>query len=609
VKWLALAVAIAWALDAIRLRRRIRTIPRLESSTLPTSTDYRVILAEGVELPESVLRDAGAYAARAGLLVLDLVPGNWPAQQFFELSQLVDMRTYRLDRLARGQSAGHATLVHRSVLDRLPQAKAWNLTASRLRFPRYQVLRLASILKQYACTATDMVVAADLAAVPDEPGRRFAHVKEVFGNPARFVVFALPIMLALQVLLVIAEPLFGGVALAVFHAQPFIVLLGTPVDPRAALLNSLLRFPLELWRWLQMVTATWRPEEDRDPMPGLRERYSELLREGTDAFFEARTEECPLCCSGDLSPLLSSPDLVQQKPGIFVLEKCAQCGHIFQNPRLSPAGLAFYYRDFYDGLYADYMAALFGHGAPLYLDRARTLRGIATPRHWLDVGAGHGHFCCVARDVWPETVFDALDQSDAVEEGRRRGWIDHAYRGVFPDLASDLAVSYDVVSMFHYLEHTREPRDELRAAHRALVDGGYLLIEVPDPDAPIGRKLGKWWFPWFQPQHQHLINIANMDRLLRELGFQPVLRQTGNFQKTLDLFFMTYLMLNWLAPHLPAPWLPPAGRLGSVRQCAVWTLGIPVLCLAWLLDQIRSSITGTAEHSAAYRVLARKTAG
>ncbi|MDQ1420410.1 MAG: hypothetical protein QOJ52_2372, partial [Acidimicrobiaceae bacterium] len=61
----------------------------------------------------------------------------------------------------------------------------------------------------------------------------------------------------------------------------------------------------------------------------------------------------------------------------------------------------------------------------------------------------------------PETRFDNLDMGTSIEESQRRGWIDHAYRGLFPDLADE------------------DPRAELEAAHRVLQPGGHLLIEVP----------------------------------------------------------------------------------------------------------------------------------
>ena len=76
---------------------------------------------------------------------------------------------------------------------------------------------------------------------------------------------------------------------------------------------------------------------------------------------------------------------------------------------------------------------------------------------WLDVGTGHGHFCLAARQRWPEVRFDGLDLSESVNEADRRGWVDTAYRGLFPELAGGLPAAYDVVSMHHYLEHTRDP--------------------------------------------------------------------------------------------------------------------------------------------------------
>ena len=52
--------------------------------------------------------------------------------------------------------------------------------------------------------------------------------------------------------------------------------------------------------------------------------------------------------------------------------------------------------------------------------------------------------------------------SDSVDEAARRGRVDTAYRGMFPDLAPNLPRSYDIVSMHHYLEHTRDPPPRAR---------------------------------------------------------------------------------------------------------------------------------------------------
>ena len=124
----------------------------------------------------------------------------------------------------------------------------------------------------------------------------------------------------------------------------------------------------------------------------------------------------------------ASRDLFQHKPGAFTLERCRGCGHVFQNPRLSLAGLDFYYKDFYDGLGEAGMEFIFGFGAQPYHDRARMVRAVATrPQRWLDVGAGHGHFCChrarraARRRVRrPRPQRDAIDEAHAPRLGRHR---------------------------------------------------------------------------------------------------------------------------------------------------------------------------------------------
>src|SRR5262249_22966704 len=150
-------------------------------------------------------------------------------------------------------------------------------------------------------------------------------------------------------------------------------------------------------------------------------------------------------------------------------------------------GLDYYYRDFYDGLNEKSYDCIFDLFVHSYLARARMLEGRQEPSYWLDVGAGHGHFCCVARQVWPHTTFDGLDFSESIEEAVRRRWVTRGYRGLFPSLAPALEDAYDVVSMGQYLEHTRDPEAELVAARQVLTSDGYLLIEVPDPECFMAR--------------------------------------------------------------------------------------------------------------------------
>jgi SAM-dependent methyltransferase len=233
------------------------------------------------------------------------------------------------------------------------------------------------------------------------------------------------------------------------------------------------------------------------------------------------------------------------------------------------------------------------------------MREIVKPARWLDVGGGHGHFCVAALDELPDTRFDGLDFSESIDEAKRRGWVDEGYRGLFPDLAPSMAGRYDAVSMSHYLEHTLDPRKELAAAHVALAPDGCLMIEVPDPEFVLGRVLRRFWLPWFQPQHQHLISVGNLERLLREHGFAPITWHRGAAHQKVDFFFAAWLVLDRLAPPRRLPWRW-RGRTATAWRTLVWSVGSPLLLAGILIDNLIGPFFQRARVSNTYRVIARR---
>lgn len=342
---------------------------------------------------------------------------------------------------------------------------------------------------------------------------------------------------------------------------------------------------------------------------GLRPAYRADLAGGVDRFFAPRRTACPWCGSDRLSTRLRTSDLLQHKPGRFVLDRCDDCGHTFQNPRLNSAGLEFYYRDFYDGLGEKKLGDTFGGRTTMYRQRAESLLPHEpAPKNWLDVGTGHGHFCEAARDVLPDTAFDGLDFTDGAEIAEREGRVEHGYRGSFPDLAPELDGRYDVVSMFHYLEHSTEPDRELRAAWRAVRPGGHLLIEVPDPESRYARLLGRWWLPWLQPQHLHFVPVANLRERLTGLGFTVVAEQHAEPHDPVDLLAAVWLALDHAAPREDVPWLPaPPGRARRALRAALLLAGVPALLTATLLDRFAvRPVSHRLGVSNAYRIVARR---
>lgn len=345
-----------------------------------------------------------------------------------------------------------------------------------------------------------------------------------------------------------------------------------------------------------------------------RSAYRSELAHGTDRFHEPRRPDCPWCGSERLRTRLRTTDLLQRKPGTFVVEQCHDCAHAFQNPRLSAEGLDFYYRDFHDAL-DDWFPAgaaeriLGTRGSrKRHLAGARAMLRFPEPESWLDVGTGHGHFPAVAREVHPYTAFDGLDHSAHVLKAQAAGRIEEAHQGRLTELSGRLQGRYDVVSMFHHLEHSADPREELLASTTVLRRGGHLLIEVPDPDCAFSALLGRWWVSYFQPQHLHLMPLRNLLGELESLGYVVVATDRREPHVPTDLAGALALAIGHHLPAPDAPWLPgPATALQRRLRSGLLRATSPLLASASALDQLLAPVMRRTRFSNAYRIIARRT--
>lgn len=598
-------VVAGLVLNGLRLRARVpAALPAAGTGPDAGPGEWAWLTARGVVLDDATRRAAAAYAHAEGLDLLDLVPADFPATAARDLLRAVDPRAYRDSRLAPGRGAGTSACVGRDVFERAGADTRDGLE------PADQIMLIRRIRPCARPRGAAIAVAPALRPARDDPAKRAARLR------ANGVIVGVHQLADALAWLLTAGALLAGWewglgALAAYCLQPYLIFTGTPLRPRGLHAAALLR-PLHApWTWARTAAGRWRPEAERrkDEQKASSVRYyREELAGGTARFLDRRATDCPWCGSAALSVAVRGRDLVLGKPGRFTLERCGGCGHVFQNPRLRPEGLGFYYRDAYDGLGAASAEMVFATGLDSYLGRARIIAPFTQPKAWLDVGAGHAHFCAVAGEAWPDTVFDGLDQGAGIAEARRRGWIATAYRAEFRDLAPELAGRYDVVSMHHYLEHTTDPLAELDAAARMLPPGGHLLIELPDPEWPLRRLFGQYWMPWFQPQHLHMMPLANLTAALSERGLRPVAAERRAAHQANDFVCAAALLLGRIAPDRSLPWSPrPATVTSRAWRGLAWTAGIPLIVSGLLLDRtLGRALARRWDRGNAYRVLSVK---
>jgi SAM-dependent methyltransferase len=597
MSWVLFGLVVAFLLlDAAKIRARVSQVKVLT----PAAGDSEDFVSYPRELPKDVRGAAVEFARAEDLGLVDVIPRNISTTAAFDLFRTFEPAKYREDRWGRGTSAGQALVASHKAIDKLDVKEPDDPT---------EFVTFARRVKDREGVRVDVAIAPTLTASPYDLTTRAARLRQLGKRPALWTAGSVIAYLAVAGTVLWSWP-WGLIAAGLYLLHPVLAFAGTPLAPKGLLAASLLR-PLHTpYLWVRTLSSRWRSPAEREQdetLVRLTPGYQEEIGRGTERFFEPRRDDCPTCGATRLEKVVTSTDLVQRKPGVFTLDRCVPCGHVFQNPRLTPEGLGFYYRDFYDGHGASAAEAVFSGKADPYYDRARMLLPFTTPERWLDVGSGHAHFCRGAKEVLPDTTFDGLDQGAAIEDAVTLGWISQAYRAEFRDVADELEGRYDVISMHHYLEHTRDPWGELDTAARVLPAGGYLLIELPDPEWRLGRLFGKYWMPWFQPQHQHMMPIENLKKALADRGLEPVAEERGKAHLCNDFTLSSYLLLANIAPRSPAPWRPAKPKLKTLRSTAVWTVGIPWLIVAGVLDKtVNKSTARRTDRGNAYRVLARK---
>jgi len=593
VLWGLLTVLLL--LDARRVGSRLAALPALRPDEAEDRDDLVWVLAPGVQLPEATVRSALAHVEAHGLAALDLVPGNASLATVWSVGCHVDLEAHRSDSIRPGDTGMHAFVAPRSVVESLGfSGKPPDLAS---------FVSMAREVRRRVDGPHEIAVAPGLTALRENPFFDSGALSVKLGGSVAPVAFGVPLVTALMVVGPLMAPWAGSLALLAHLIQQPIAVRRSRIRVRWSVLQGLLRIAVDLRQWLRLLGGKGTAIDQRE---ALRPVYKALMAEGTDRFFLPKAQVCPHCGSDRLTTLFSLPDLYQGKPGRFSVDRCRDCRYRFQNPRLTTEGLDFYYRDFYDGLGEDALDMVFGATTQLYADRLAMVTKHSAPERWLDVGCGHGHLFAHIRDRLPGVRLEGLDMGDGAAIARARGWADQAHQGLFVDAATELSDCFDAVTMCHYLEHTLDLRAELKAAHTVLKTRGVVLIEVPDPDSPFAALLGRWWMPWFQPQHIQFATTINMASLLREAGFEPLEWHTGRANTANDFVLSFTNMVRQWAPSLEAPWRPRPSWLQRCFHALVWIPGGVFVLAGAVLDHALNPIARRMHHSSQYRVIARK---
>ena len=235
---------------------------------------------------------------------------------------------------------------------------------------------------------------------------------------------------------------------------------------------------------------------------------------------------CYYCGSTSWADLVTAQDDLTGKPGSYRFVTCKECGLAYQNPRINIENIKPYYDDEYIAhrkktdwgpLTWFYEYAMDQHDRQKN-DIIRRYVNLTAESEALDVGCGAGTFLAKMRALYGAKV-TGVDFKDLSHLPAFQNIEFHC--GLFYEqkIADN---RFNLITMWHFLEHDYDPLRTLTKARAALKPDGRLVIEVPRLDSVTFRLFHERWPGLQAPQHTVLYTKEMLLKVVAKAGLEVV---------------------------------------------------------------------------------------
>ncbi len=261
--------------------------------------------------------------------------------------------------------------------------------------------------------------------------------------------------------------------------------------------------------------------------------------------FMEKLDICPLCRGNHFNEVLKAKDHTVSKE-FFTIVRCDSCDFHFTNPRPNATEIGAYYKS------EDYIShsnsskgiinSIYQYVRPYALKgKVKLVASLSQKGKLLDIGCGTGEFLnaakiagwdCQGIEPSPEARDLAITKHDLnVDPYESMPRLDDA--------------CFDVITMWHVLEHVHHIDHLMKEIQRVLAPGGVLVIAVPNRDSHDANYYSEHWAAWDVPRHLYHFKETNIKRLGALHGFS-LDRSIG---MKLDSYYVSLLSEKYKTGH------------------------------------------------------------
>ena len=219
----------------------------------------------------------------------------------------------------------------------------------------------------------------------------------------------------------------------------------------------------------------------------------------------------------------------------FSYYRCPRCSAIFLHP--VPEDLGRFYPPGYHAIPRSLEELMEGKHHELFKLEAIGAEGRG--RQLLEIGPSYGRFSALARDAGFKVTAIEMDEA-CCRYLKDLG-------GISVVQASDVLAAlkglgaFDVITMWHSIEHLPDPWSVLDALPSHLAPGGLLAIVTPNLQSLQFRMFGRYWVHLDAPRHVWLIPLKTLQARLRQAGMQMAHSSTAD-QGAIDCNSLSWLV-------------------------------------------------------------------
>lgn len=249
---------------------------------------------------------------------------------------------------------------------------------------------------------------------------------------------------------------------------------------------------------------------------------------------------CAICDSVDSTTLFKTRDYDSDGKILFNMVKCNNCGLVFLNPQPDEKFLSqFYVFNYYGN--QSFFYYIFSFINNFIIKNKATLILKRKKGKILDIGCGDGDFLNFMKDRGWQVY--GVEPSKSGAKLSKQKLKTNIYNIVLSKVRFPKQY-FDVVTMWHVLEHVDNSYDALKEVRRITKNNGLLIVAVPNIDSFQAKIGGKKWFHLDVPRHLYHFSPETLRKLLEKNGFK--IEKINHFSFIYNLIGVIQTSLNML---------------------------------------------------------------